>query len=66
VLLGWGESDDLHPRDGARYLQQHLPDSRLVVIPGAAHEALVDQPAALNRGVLSFLDGGTEAVARGR
>lgn len=66
VLLVWGEYDEIHPRATAEYLRLHLPDSRLVVIPDAGHEAMVDQPEAFNRAVLSFLDGGTAAVADGQ
>ena len=63
TLLIWGEGDRIHLRDEAICFRDSVPDSRLVVVPGAAHEVMVDQPETFNRLVLTFLKEGTSAVA---
>ncbi|MBX6343255.1 MAG: alpha/beta fold hydrolase, partial [Thermomicrobiaceae bacterium] len=55
TLLVWGERDALVPLEEARALAAQLPGARLVVIPGAGHNAMIDQPDAFNRAVLAFL-----------
>lgn len=62
TLIIWGERDRLVPLADAVELRQSLPDARLVVLRGAAHNPMVDRPAAFNRLVLEFLDG--EPVGR--
>jgi pimeloyl-ACP methyl ester carboxylesterase len=62
VLLIWGAQDKIHPAESARLFRAGLPDSRLVIVPDAGHEVMVDQPETFNRLVLAFLDGGTAAV----
>jgi len=63
VLLVWGEEDTIHSAaDVALRFRKHLPDARLVVVPDAAHEVMVDQPEAFNDLVLTFLRFGTAAV----
>jgi pimeloyl-ACP methyl ester carboxylesterase len=63
VLLVWGESDQIHPpRDSTRYLREHLPDSRLVVVRDSGHEVMIDQPAIFNRLILTFLASGTRDI----
>jgi pimeloyl-ACP methyl ester carboxylesterase len=62
ALLIWGESDEIHPVEDGLYMRRHLPDARLVVIPDAAHEAMIDQPEFFNRVVLEFLECGTDGV----
>ena len=63
VLLVWGEEDTIHSAfDVAVHFRNHLPDSRLVVVPDAAHEVMVDQPEAFNDAVLAFLKSGTAAI----
>jgi pimeloyl-ACP methyl ester carboxylesterase len=63
VLLVWGEEDRIHSAaDVGLYFRQHLSDSRLVVVPDAAHEVMVDRPEAFNRLVMDFLACGTAAV----
>jgi pimeloyl-ACP methyl ester carboxylesterase len=59
VLLVWGASDRIHPVADGAYMQAHLPDARLVVIEGASHEAMLDQPEAFNDAVAAFLSAGT-------
>jgi pimeloyl-ACP methyl ester carboxylesterase len=63
VLLVWGEKDTIHSAaEVAVHFREHLPDSRLVVVPDAAHEVMVDQPEVFNSLVLAFLESGTPAV----
>ncbi|MCX5684314.1 MAG: alpha/beta fold hydrolase [Planctomycetota bacterium] len=63
VLLVWGEEDAIHSAaEVALHFRQHLPDSRLVVVSDAAHEVMVDQPAAFNKLALAFLGSGTAGV----
>jgi pimeloyl-ACP methyl ester carboxylesterase len=63
VLLIWGESDHVHPPHNAILFRERLPDSRLVVVPDAAHEVMVDQPETFNRLVSTFLQEGTAGVS---
>lgn len=63
VLLVWGEEDTIHSAaDVALHFREHLPDSRLVVVPDAAHEVMVDQPEVFSHLALAFLRSGTAAV----
>jgi len=63
VLLVWGEEDTIHSAaDVALHFREHLADSRLVVVPDAAHEVMVDQPAAFNDLATAFLGSGTAAI----
>ena len=62
VLLIWGAHDEIHPADGAVRFRERLPDARLVVIPDAAHEVMMDRPEVFNELVLRFLANGTAAV----
>jgi pimeloyl-ACP methyl ester carboxylesterase len=63
TLLVWGASDQVHLLDEAQAFRRGLPDSRLVVVPDAGHEVMIDQSATFNQLVLQFLDRGTQAVA---
>jgi pimeloyl-ACP methyl ester carboxylesterase len=55
TLLVWGEHDTLVPGAVGEHLQACLPDARLVVIRGAAHNPMWDHPTEFNRLVLEFL-----------
>jgi pimeloyl-ACP methyl ester carboxylesterase len=57
TLLVWGDRDSLVPLEHGRQMRAVIPGSRLVVLPGAAHNAMVDRPAEFNRAVLRFLRG---------
>lgn len=63
VLLIWGEHDEIHPPEDGLFMRRHMPDSRMVILPDAGHEAMVDQPEEFNRALLAFLRGGTAGVA---
>ncbi|MFH0962990.1 MAG: alpha/beta fold hydrolase [Planctomycetota bacterium] len=63
VLLIWGEEDEIHPaKDLGMYFRSHLPDARLVVVPDAAHEVMMDRPEVFNDLVIRFVASGTEAI----
>jgi 4,5:9,10-diseco-3-hydroxy-5,9,17-trioxoandrosta-1(10),2-diene-4-oate hydrolase len=62
VLLIWGALDHVHPPEDAGLFRERLPQSRLVVVPDAAHEVMVDQPDVFNRLVIRFLRMGVEGV----
>lgn len=55
TLLVWGEADPLTPVRDGRIMQGLMPDARLVIVPGAAHNVMADRPALFNRIVLDFL-----------
>ena len=55
-LLVWGEADPLVPVAYAEEMQRLIPESRLVVLPRAAHVAMWDQPAKFNETMLAFLE----------
>ena len=44
-------------------LRERIPDSRLIVVPDAGHEVMVDQPEVFNETVSRFLASGTQAIA---
>jgi pimeloyl-ACP methyl ester carboxylesterase len=54
VLVG---SEDRHFLGAADYMAGKIPGAQKVVIPDAGHAANLDQPAAFNRAVGSFLAG---------
>lgn len=56
TLLVWGAGDPLVPVQYGEAMQREIADSRLVVIPTAAHVAMWDAPEEFNRIVLSFFD----------
>jgi len=56
VLLIAGEKDGTKPTSMLRD-SQRIPGSRLAVIPEAGHLCNIENPAAFNRAVQSFLDG---------
>ncbi len=43
-----GESDGIVPPEQARFLNEHLPGSRLISLPGAGHLPFITQPARFN------------------
>lgn len=57
TLIVWGENDRLIPMEHAREFREGIPGARLAVIPGAAHNPMVDQPGEFNDAVLRFLRG---------
>jgi 3-oxoadipate enol-lactonase len=55
VLIVVGEDDRLTPVDDSRAMQAQISGSELAVIPGAAHVSNLEQPAAFNARLASFL-----------
>ncbi len=64
-LVVVGDRDPFAPVDQAWALARQLPDSRLLVVPGAGHEAQVRRPALFNEALAGFYRS-TEAVAATR
>ncbi len=54
ALLIAGEKDGATP-EAMRQMQQALPGSRYVELPGAGHISNLDQPALFNRALREFL-----------
>jgi pimeloyl-ACP methyl ester carboxylesterase len=54
TLLIWGELDARSPLTVARQFKEAIPDSKLVVIPGAGHVSNLEQPKAFNDAVREF------------
>ncbi len=50
-----GADDALTPPDEARRMQEAIPGSQLVVIPGAGHIANMEQPEDFSRALDAFL-----------
>ncbi|MCH8967184.1 MAG: alpha/beta hydrolase, partial [Planctomycetes bacterium] len=63
VLLIWGERDFIHPPKDGAYMDRWLPDSSLVVVDGARHAVMIDEPDLFNQLVLRFLKEGVRGVA---
>ena len=57
ALILWGEDDAFAPVAGAKRFESELPDSRLVVIEGAGHFVVDDEPERYAREVATFLSG---------
>lgn len=58
TLVIWGERDGLVPLAQGRALRDGIAGARLLVIPRAHHNPMVDRPAEFDAAVLRFLDGG--------
>jgi pimeloyl-ACP methyl ester carboxylesterase len=54
TLLIWGELDARSPLSVARQFDQAIPDTKLVVIPGAGHLSNLEQPERFNEAVREF------------
>ena len=55
VLVVCGSQDRLTPEKYAHYLAGHLPDAHLVMLPGAGHMAMLEQPQATADAVRAFM-----------
>ncbi len=56
TLILCGAQDQLTPVKYSQYLHQHLPDSRLEIIPQAGHMVMWEQAEACNRTIKDFLE----------
>lgn len=63
LLLIWGEGDRIHPPDDAYFIRRKVRQSRLVIVPDAGHEVMMDQTEEFNRVVIDFLTRGVDGVA---
>ncbi len=54
TLLIWGELDARSPLSVAHQFQEAIPDTELVVIPGAGHVSNLERPLQLNVAVREF------------
>jgi pimeloyl-ACP methyl ester carboxylesterase len=54
TLLIWGELDARSPLSVARQFQETVPETELVVIPGAGHVSHLERPEQVNEAVRSF------------
>lgn len=61
VLVLAGERDTMFPPEQSRALAEALPDSRLVIVPGAPHGMVVENADATARNLLAFLSGASNA-----
>ena len=57
TLLVWGENDPLIPPAVGDLLRWDIPDSQLLLLRGAAHVPMFDQPADFDAALLAFLAG---------
>jgi 3-oxoadipate enol-lactonase len=55
TLIVVGEEDPGTPVAASEAMHEHLPDSRLVVLPSAAHLSNVEQSEAFNKALMGFL-----------
>jgi pimeloyl-ACP methyl ester carboxylesterase len=55
TLVIWGEHDRICPPSIGRRIVASIPGSRLVVVEGAAHNPMWEQPDTFDREVLDFL-----------
>jgi pimeloyl-ACP methyl ester carboxylesterase len=56
TLLIWGALDARSPLSVARQFEQAIPDTKLVVIPGAGHMTNLERPQLFNDAVREFCD----------
>ena len=54
TLLLWGELDARSPLSVARQFEEAIPDTELVVIPGAGHVSNLERPEQFNEAVREF------------
>jgi pimeloyl-ACP methyl ester carboxylesterase len=54
TLLIWGELDARSPLSVARQFQETIPETELIVIPGAGHASQLERPEQLNEAVRNF------------
>lgn len=55
VLVLVGDQDKATVVEKARYIHENIPQSKLVIIPGAGHSASIEEPEAYNEAIELFL-----------
>ena len=53
LIIGSVE-DTVYPPEFSQKMQQNIPGSKLVLIPGAAHAAIFEKASAANRAILDW------------
>jgi len=56
TLIICGDMDKLTPVKYSKYLHEHIPDSSLLIIKGAGHMVMLEQPEAINNAIDTFID----------
>lgn len=56
TLIACGDHDLLTPDEYSRLMAASLPQSELVIVPGASHLALLDKPEAINDGLIRLVE----------
>lgn len=56
TLIACGDHDLLTPDEYSRLMAASLPQSELVIVPGASHLALLDKPDAINEGLIRLVE----------
>jgi 3-oxoadipate enol-lactonase len=56
TLVLVGDQDVATTPAKARRIQERIPNSRLVIIPGAGHSSTIEEPQAVNTALLDFLN----------
>jgi pimeloyl-ACP methyl ester carboxylesterase len=54
-LILCGDQDVATPLPKSERMRSLFPNSQLVVIPGAGHSSSIEEPAAVNAAIRSFL-----------
>jgi pimeloyl-ACP methyl ester carboxylesterase len=57
TLIVWGDEDPILPFSFAKQFQESIPNAELLILPGAGHIAMIDNPETFNRGTIAFLSG---------
>jgi pimeloyl-ACP methyl ester carboxylesterase len=57
TLVVMGEEDTLVPIADGELMRQHIPNSRLAVIPKAGHFAIWEQSETVGKLIRQFVDG---------
>ncbi len=55
TVIIWGEDDDVTPIKDARFLEQKIKNSKLMVIPGTGHDLEQEKPEILTQKVIQSL-----------
>ena len=57
VLIVEGVDDPIYPVELQRMMRASRPGTKLALVPGAAHAAIIEKPEACNRAIESFAAG---------
>jgi pimeloyl-ACP methyl ester carboxylesterase len=63
TLIACGDHDLLTPDEYSRRMAASMPQSELVIVPGAGHLALLDKPEAINDGLVRLVKRATPGRA---